>query len=201
MGLVSSAPTNGHGGGFLAPPPPPSGATTTYGPRSVTSSVSGGAGGGGGVLEQMLQKLIAKKTADPVQPRRVPFGAHAAKGRGVIREGIGSSRAGAPRKSAAAEALDARKAADAYEMSRRSAARKPVSGFNYMGYDQGIERLPSSFRPEGAGFSGPTHSVPTGSIDPAQPDAPLTAQPQPLMMSGIDPRMVVLTQMLAAGGR
>jgi hypothetical protein len=156
---------NTTGGGFLAPRPTIGGggfARTAHQPGSSSTVTGGGGAVGGGGISDLLRRALERKLAPAPAPRRAVFGAKAAKSRGAVPRQPGGE--GAARKSPAMEALEARQAADAYEMTRRSAARKPISGFNYMGWDQGIERLPSSFRPDAAGVAPGATRVPTGSI-------------------------------------
>lgn len=194
--FAPARPEPGTGGPFLAGPAPatPGRASTTYSPTSVTSKVSGGPGGGG-PLEEMLAALIRRKTAPTSNKAKNVLGVNAGSPTMTM---SGASRGVGTRP----DPLEARKALDAYELTQRGAATRPVGlgPAQTPGMMADPRLLPSSALPEAASFQGPTHSVPQGSISPAQPDAPPQAQPNAASAPAMDPRMMALYEMLRQSG-
>jgi hypothetical protein len=124
----------------------------------------GGPSGGGDL--DFLRELVRRRfgMASPTAARPAGLGKNTA----IQRQPVHYQSPGAVNNYR--DPLAERKALDAYEMTRRSAARKPISGFNYMGWDQGVENLPSSMRPGSAGFSG--QPGPSGAgLSPNRPQA------------------------------
>jgi hypothetical protein len=181
----------GTGGPLMAPSAPamPGSASTTYDGNSVTSRVSGG--GGGGPLEDMLRKLIEKKT-NPIRKHE---------NRAAL-AGTRTNRAGRQRVTSDAR-LPVSRGPSWQQM--QGVAMTPVGlgpgSIPGMGIDP--RKLPPSMRPDAGQLVGPMHSTPQGSIAPAEPDAPLTAQPS-AGGGGVDPRMAALGELfqgLFRGGK
>jgi hypothetical protein len=171
-GFTSVQPIPTHGGGFLAGPEPGGGgfARTTYGSAGSKTETGGslGGSGGGGAYSDLLRRLIEKKLANqdmvkkPNNALRIGKSTNRQRPAHVSR----SASEGPARKSPAMEALEARKAADAYEMTRRGAATRPTGLGPGMIPGMAVDPrlLPSSMLPDASGISGSATRVPTGSI-------------------------------------
>jgi hypothetical protein len=123
--------------------------STTYTPSSVTTSTPGGGGGGGDLMDEYLRRRMfppPKQGPDVAKPQTA--GRMASRAAPQARVTGGDGRGGTR---IAADPLADMKAMDRYDQSLRVGARKPIAGFNYQGWDAGVENLPTRLRPQAAG--------------------------------------------------
>jgi hypothetical protein len=142
---------------------------TRYGDGNVSTSVTGIGlpSGGGSDLSALMRRLVERNMGPP--PKRLAFGAKSAKGsRPPLQQ-----KSEAERHNRYVDPLEALKAADAYEMTRRAAATRPTGLGPGMIPGMAVDPrlLPSRMLPGGSSFANVAGASPAG-LTPSRPELP-----------------------------